>query len=90
MSKFQQLRAQLQVNFQRAWRAPWYIKVLVLLATVYLLSPIDLIPDFIPVIGHLDDVILAGAMVKLLAKYAAADTADTGLHSEDGPGNLKP
>lgn len=88
MSKFQQLRAQLQVNFQRARRAPWYIKVLVLLATVYLLSPIDLIPDFIPVIGHLDDVILVGAMVKLLAKYAA-DTEGTGLHSEDGPANLE-
>lgn len=87
MSKFHTLRTQIQVNIQRARRAPWYVKLLVILATVYLLSPIDLIPDFIPVIGHLDDVILAGAMVKLLSKYAAADT-DAGLHSGPGPGKI--
>ena len=39
-------------------RVPWYAKVLALLVAGYALSPIDLIPDFIPVLGYLDDVIL--------------------------------
>ena len=39
-------------------RVPWYAKVWALLVAAYAVSPIDLIPDFIPVLGHLDDVIL--------------------------------
>jgi len=39
-------------------RTPWYAKALALLVAGYALSPIDLIPDFIPVLGYLDDVIL--------------------------------
>ena len=37
---------------------PWYAKVLAALAVAYLLSPVDLIPDFIPVLGQLDDLLL--------------------------------
>ncbi len=39
-------------------RTPWYAKALALLIAAYALSPIDLIPDFIPVLGYLDDVVL--------------------------------
>ncbi|RJT37300.1 DUF1232 domain-containing protein [Mesorhizobium waimense] len=39
-------------------RTPWYAKVLALCVAGYALSPIDLIPDFIPVLGYLDDVII--------------------------------
>ncbi len=39
-------------------RVPWYVKALALLVAGYALSPVDLIPDFIPVLGYLDDVIL--------------------------------
>lgn len=39
-------------------RTPWYAKVLGVVIVAYALSPIDLIPDFIPVIGFLDDAIL--------------------------------
>jgi uncharacterized membrane protein YkvA (DUF1232 family) len=39
-------------------RTPWYAKALALLIVGYALSPIDLIPDFIPVIGFLDELIL--------------------------------
>jgi uncharacterized membrane protein YkvA (DUF1232 family) len=39
-------------------RVPWYTKALALGVVGYALSPIDLIPDFIPVIGYLDDLIL--------------------------------
>lgn len=37
---------------------PWYGKLLVAVVVAYALSPIDLIPDFIPVLGYLDDLIL--------------------------------
>ena len=39
-------------------RVPWYAKVLAAVIAAYALSPIDLIPDFIPVVGYLDEVIL--------------------------------
>jgi uncharacterized membrane protein YkvA (DUF1232 family) len=39
-------------------RTPWYAKVLAAAVVAYALSPIDLIPDFIPVIGYLDDLII--------------------------------
>ena len=39
-------------------RTPWYAKAVAGALIAYALSPIDLIPDFIPVIGHLDDIVL--------------------------------
>ena len=39
-------------------RVPWYAKALALCVAGYALSPIDLIPDFIPVIGYLDDLVI--------------------------------
>ena len=39
-------------------RVPWYAKVVAGIVAAYALSPIDLIPDFIPVLGYLDDLIL--------------------------------
>jgi uncharacterized membrane protein YkvA (DUF1232 family) len=39
-------------------RTPWYVKLLAAAVAAYALSPIDLIPDFIPVLGYLDDLII--------------------------------
>ena len=39
-------------------RVPWHAKALAAAVAAYALSPIDLIPDFIPVIGYLDDLII--------------------------------
>src|SRR6478672_2440129 len=39
-------------------RVPWYAKALAIAVAAYATSPIDLIPDFIPVIGYLDDLII--------------------------------
>ncbi len=46
-------------------RTPWFAKLLVLLVVAYALSPIDLIPDFIPVLGYLDDAIIVPAGIAL-------------------------
>lgn len=39
-------------------RTPWYVKALIFFVVAHTLSPIDLIPDFIPVLGYLDDLII--------------------------------
>jgi uncharacterized membrane protein YkvA (DUF1232 family) len=54
-------------------RVPWYAKGLALLIAAYAVSPIDLIPDFIPVLGHLDDVILVPLGVLLACRLIPAE-----------------
>lgn len=54
-------------------RVPWYAKALAALVAGYALSPIDLIPDFIPVLGYLDDVILVPAGIWLVIRLIPAD-----------------
>jgi len=49
-------------------RVPWYAKALALAVAGYALSPIDLIPDFIPVLGYLDDVILVPLGILLVVR----------------------
>ena len=44
-------------------RTPWYAKALGVFVVAYALSPIDLIPDFIPVLGYVDDVILLPGLI---------------------------
>src|SRR5690349_22191789 len=39
-------------------RVPWYAKAVAAAVAAYALSPIDLIPDFIPIVGYLDDIVL--------------------------------
>jgi uncharacterized membrane protein YkvA (DUF1232 family) len=39
-------------------RVPWFAKALAIAVAAYALSPIDLIPDFVPVLGYLDDVVI--------------------------------
>ena len=56
---------------------PWYVKILALMVAAYAFSPIDLIPDFIPVLGYLDDLILVPLgiwlVVRLIPEQAMAD-----------------
>ncbi len=49
-------------------RVPWYAKALALFVAAYALSPIDLIPDFVPVLGYLDDAILLPLGIVLVVK----------------------
>jgi uncharacterized membrane protein YkvA (DUF1232 family) len=39
-------------------RTPWYVKALIFFVVAHTFSPVDLIPDFIPVLGYLDDLII--------------------------------
>jgi uncharacterized membrane protein YkvA (DUF1232 family) len=49
-------------------RTPWYAKALAGAVAAYALSPIDLIPDFIPVLGHLDDLLIVPAGIWLVVR----------------------
>jgi uncharacterized membrane protein YkvA (DUF1232 family) len=49
-------------------RTPWYAKLLMLVIVAYAVSPIDLIPDFVPVIGLLDDVLLLPLGIAIVLK----------------------
>ena len=52
---------------------PWTAKLLAALTIGYALSPIDLIPDFIPVLGYLDDLIILPAMVAFTIRLVPAE-----------------
>ena len=52
---------------------PWFAKALAAFVVAYALSPIDLIPDFIPVLGYVDDVLLLPALIALNIRLIPAD-----------------
>ncbi|MFF2155280.1 YkvA family protein [Paenibacillus chitinolyticus] len=49
-------------------RVPWYAKLFALCVVAYAFSPIDLIPDFIPILGYLDDLIIVPLGITLALK----------------------
>jgi uncharacterized membrane protein YkvA (DUF1232 family) len=49
-------------------RVPWYVKIIILFLLGYFISPIDLIPDFIPVIGYIDDILIISLTIYLIIK----------------------
>jgi uncharacterized membrane protein YkvA (DUF1232 family) len=57
-------------------RTPWQVRGLALAIAAYALSPIDLIPDFIPVLGYLDDVILLPLGIFLVIKLTPAEVIE--------------
>ena len=68
------LAHRLRVEVHAAWlaardpRTPWHARAFGLLVTAYALSPIDLIPDFVPVLGLLDDAVLIPLGIWLFVK----------------------
>ena len=52
---------------------PWYAKIIAALTVAYALSPIDLVPDFIPLLGYLDDVLLLPAMIALTVRWIPSE-----------------
>ena len=53
-------------------RTPWYAKLIVAGCVAYALSPVDLIPDFIPVIGLIDDLIFIPIALALAVRFIPA------------------
>lgn len=63
---------------------PWAVKALCALVVAYALSPIDLVPDFIPVLGYVDDVLLLPALIWLALKLLPPAVRETcRLQAED-------
>lgn len=57
----------------KARETPIIAKIMAGITVVYALSPVDLVPDFIPVLGYLDDVILLPALIALTVKLIPGD-----------------
>jgi uncharacterized membrane protein YkvA (DUF1232 family) len=69
-TKVYQIKKELKVIYiaYRKPEVPWYTKFLAAVVIGYALSPIDLIPDFIPVLGYLDDLLLIPLGIYLVIK----------------------
>ena len=70
MGRLLQFRRELVTLWQAffAPETPVYLKALMLLIPAYLISPIDLIPDFIPIVGWLDDAIVIPLLVSFIVR----------------------
>jgi len=84
--KFQLLKEQLnQLKKQtltvyfavRDPRMPIFVSILAMLVAAYALSPIDLIPDFIPLIGYLDDLILIPLGLALVVHFSPTEVMES-------------
>ncbi|MBI4571651.1 MAG: DUF1232 domain-containing protein [Chloroflexi bacterium] len=60
-------------------RVPLWVRAIVPGVVAYLLMPIDIIPDFIPVVGHLDDVLVVLVAAGLLVRFAPSDVLEEHL-----------
>lgn len=70
--------ARLRVHLLALWKlfrheaTPWWVKAVAVAVVAYAVSPIDLIPDFIPVLGQLDDLLILPLGVALAVRLAPA------------------
>ncbi len=69
----------LLISAMRDRRTPWYAKAIVILTLAYIISPIDFIPDFIPVIGLLDDIILIPIAYNIVMKLIPEEVKQDAL-----------
>ncbi|WP_280559388.1 YkvA family protein [Priestia megaterium] len=72
-------------------RVSWYIKLFTACVVAYAFSPIDLIPDFIPVLGYIDDIIIVPLGIMLALKMLPASVIeDCTIKAEELIGNERP
>ncbi|MFE8069865.1 YkvA family protein [Marinobacteraceae bacterium S3BR75-40.1] len=58
-------------------RMPWAVRLIALLVAAYALSPVDLIPDFIPVIGYLDDLVIVPLGLALVIRLTPREVIES-------------
>ena len=72
-------------------RVPWYARVFAAVVVGYAFSPIDLIPDVVPVFGYLDDLILiplgVALAIKLIPPHVLAECRQEARDAKDRPVN---
>jgi uncharacterized membrane protein YkvA (DUF1232 family) len=72
-------------------RVPWYARVFAALVVGYAFSPIDLIPDAIPVLGYLDDLLIVplgiALAVRMIPLPVLAECREEARNAKDGPVN---
>ncbi len=56
---------------------PWGLRVRLLLLLGYLLSPVDLVPDFVPVVGYADDALVVALVLRSVVRCAGTEALDT-------------
>ncbi|MDQ0970842.1 uncharacterized membrane protein YkvA (DUF1232 family) [Neobacillus niacini] len=72
-------------------RVPWYAKLFTACVVAYAFSPIDLIPDFIPILGYLDDVILVPLGIMIALRMVPKSViSDCEVKAEEMMKNSKP
>ena len=72
-------------------RIPWYVKLFTACIVAYAFSPIDLIPDFIPILGYLDDVIILPLGIMFALKMIPKDViSDCEVKANEMMKNGKP
>lgn len=65
-------------------KTPIIAKIFACITVIYALSPIDLIPDFIPILGYLDDIILLPLLVTLTIKFIPKDVFEQSKKESEG------
>ncbi len=72
--------ARLYWRLFRDWRVPILPKALLVLALVYVVSPLDVIPDFIPVIGEMDDIVVVLSGLWLFIRLCPPEVVRERVH----------
>ncbi|MFN8472080.1 MAG: YkvA family protein [Anaerolineae bacterium] len=88
------LFASLWTDIRLAWRlfrdreVPWYLKLIPIIGIVYVVSPIDVIPDYLPILGQADDAAILAFAITWFIKLAPEDRVEmhrAALRGEPSP-----
>lgn len=88
--------ARLRVHLLALWKlfrheaTPWWVKAIAVAVVAYAVSPIDLIPDFIPVLGQLDDLLILPLGVALAVRLSPPALWARCLHEAEGQAEQLP
>jgi uncharacterized membrane protein YkvA (DUF1232 family) len=97
LERWKQRVRQLKTDTYAIWlasrdpRVPWYAKAVIAFVVAHTFSPIDLIPDFVPVLGYLDDLIIAPLGIALALRMIPPEVlAESRKKAEAAMGEAKP